>query len=43
MTARSRAIGCSANWNFFARCQYGKRYLVANVDEDLPALDALQF
>ena len=44
MTSRSRAIGCSANWkSYFARCQCGERYLLADIDEDLPALDTLQF
>src|SRR5262249_25317831 len=28
---------------FLPRCQCGERYLLANIDEDFPALDALQF
>jgi hypothetical protein len=43
MALRSRAIGCSANWkSYVARCQCPERYLLADIDEDLPALDALQ-
>src|SRR5712672_4623389 len=44
MTSRSRAIACGANWkSYFARCQCGEPYLLADIDEDLPALDTLQF
>ena len=44
MTLRSRGIGCSANQkSYLARWHYGQRYLLADIDEDFPALDALQF
>src|SRR5262245_1253521 len=44
MTSRSRAIRCSANWkSYVARCQCPERHLLADIDEDLPALHALQF
>ena len=44
MMLGSRAIGCGANWKFYlARCQCPEHYLLADIDEDLPALDALQF
>jgi hypothetical protein len=44
MMSRSRAIAGGANWkSYFARCQRGEPYLFADIDEDLPALDTLQF
>src|SRR5438094_5630576 len=44
MISRSRAMACGANWqSYFARCQCGEPYLLADIDEDLPALDTLQF
>jgi hypothetical protein len=43
MTSRSRVVVCSANWkSLFARHLFGERFLFADIDEDLPALDALQ-
>jgi hypothetical protein len=43
MTSRSRVVVCSANWkSLFARHRFGERFLFADIDEDLPALDALQ-
>src|SRR5437867_10842823 len=44
MMSRSRSIGRGANWkSYFARCQCEEPYLFADIDEDLPALDTLQF
>jgi hypothetical protein len=44
MMLGSRAIGCGANRKFYpARCQCPEHYLLADIDEDLPAFDALQF
>jgi hypothetical protein len=44
MMLDSRAIGCGANRKFYpARCQCPEHYLLADIDEDLPALDTLQF
>jgi hypothetical protein len=44
MISHSRAIDHGANWkSYFARCQCGEPYLLADIDEDLPALDTLQF
>src|SRR5262249_53716204 len=43
MASRSRAIDCGANSkSYLARCQCGECYLLADINEDLPALDALQ-
>jgi hypothetical protein len=44
MISSSRAIACGANWkSYFARRECGEPYLLADIDEDLPALDTLQF
>ena len=44
MMLRSRAIGCSANWKSISRAASApESYLLADIDEDLPELDALQF
>jgi hypothetical protein len=42
MTSRSRAIGCGANSKSYLR-PCSECYLLPDIDEDLPALDALQF
>jgi hypothetical protein len=44
MASGSRAIGASANWKTLPRAlSVRERYLLADVDEDLPVLNALQF